>query len=399
LGGGARVSDPFTLDYNKIQSVEVESPNLSDNLFWTERGPIEVHKNPANIRVNWNGRQVFAPELPPFPASRESIALGVNWWNSSSSYAFFTGLIQESPALKTFSEIQPGLLDWTFNSADTLADLRGIVAQFSRTDGEKATLVWRRSYPGGRLTLGWMEGGVTVWSADRDDSVKPMTALRLQITKGIWTGTETSPGWIELESGGQVLISQQTTFFARGQVQARALLSERWLGSALVPASESVVKSKSKSQSNELPGRLRLRFALPQNGYVGSDPLLSVGTPGAADSIYLRGLGQGLYVLGIDHWSVGSNESTPFNLDPSAVHSLLIELGSLAAAAEFTPDHVRLILNEKVVLEVKVSLFPVKPETISYGLNPHGMSTSAAAFRGSIISVRAHEPLPSNLSP
>jgi hypothetical protein len=171
------------------------------------------------------------------------------------------------------------------------------------------------------------------------------------------------------------------------------------LGSALVPASESVVKSKSKSQSNELPGRLRLRFALPQNGYVGSDPLLSVGTPGAADSIYLRGLGQGLYVLGIDHWSVGSNESTPFNLDPSAVHSLLIELGSLAAAAEFTPDHVRLILNEKVVLEVKVSLFPVKPETISYGLNPHGMSTSAAAFRGSIISVRAHEPLPSNLSP
>lgn len=399
LGGGARVSGPFAVDYNQIHSLEIESPNLSDNLFWTERGPIDVDKSPANIRVNWNGRQVFAPELPPYPASRESIALGVNWWNSSSSFAFFTGFLEESPALKPTSEIQPGVLDWIFNSVDTLADLRGIIAQFSRTDGEKATLVWRRSYPGGRLTLGWMEGGVTAWSAEHDDSVKPMTALRLQITKASWTGTETSPGWIELESGGQILISQQTTFFARGQVQARALLSERWLGSALVPASESVVQSKAKSPSSDLPGRLRLRFALPQNGYVGSDPLFSVGTPGAADSIYLRGLGQGRYVLGIDHWSVGANESTPFILDASAVHSLLIELGSLAAAGEFKPDHVRLILNEKVVLEVKVSLFPVKPETITYGLNPHGMSTSAAAFRGSIISVRAHEPLPANFSP
>jgi len=399
MGGGARVSEPFSIDYSKVQSVEVEAPKLSDNLFWTERGPIEINKSPANIRVHWNGRQVFAPELPPYPTSRESIALGVNWWNSSAAVAFFTGIFVESPALRTLPEIQPGVLDWTFNSVDTLADLRGVIAQFSRTDGEKATLVWRRSYPGGRLTLGWMEGGVTAWSADLDNSLKPMTALRLQITKGVWTGIETSPGWIELESGGQILISQQTTFFARGLVQARALLPESWLGSALVPASESVAQSNPKSPSSDLPGRLRLRFALPQNGYVGSDPLFSVGAPGAADSIYLRGLGQGRYVLGIDHWSVGASESTPFTLDASAVHSLLIELGSLAAAGEFKPDHVRLILNEKVVLEVKVSLFPVKPETISYGLNPHGMSTSAAAFRGSIISVRAHEPLPANFSP
>ena len=399
LGGGARVSEPFAIDYSKIQSVEVEAPNLSDDLYWTNRGPIEIQKTPKNIRVHWNGQQVFAPDLPPFTASRGNIALGVNWWNSSASVAFFTGIFVESPALQKLSEIQPGVLDWSFNSLETLADLRGIIAQFSRTDGEKATLVWRRSHSSGRLSLGWMEGGVTVWSADRDDAVKPVTTLRLQITKGVWTGSETSPGWIELESGGQILISQYTTFFARGQVHARTLMPERWSGSALVPAPESIVPLKAKLPPSELPGRLRLRFALPQTGYVGSDPLLSVGTTGAADSIYLRGLGQGRYVLGIDHWSVGSNESAPFTLDATAVHSLLIELGSLAVAGEFKPDHVRLILNEKVVLEVKIPLFPAKPETIAYGLNPHGMSTSSANFRGSIISVRTQEPLPVNLVP
>ena len=142
-----------------------------------------------------------------------------------------------------------------------------------------------------------------------------------------------------------------------------------------------------------------MRFALPEGGYVGSDPLFSGGKPGAADSIYLKGLGQGSYVLGLDHWSVGSTESAPFALDASGVHSLLIELGSLASDGEFKSDHVRLILNEKVLLDVKLPLFPVKSEEIVYGLNPHGMSTSSAAFRGSIISVRTHEPLPANLTP
>lgn len=399
LGGGAQRSEPIPIDYSGTQFIEIESPAATDNLIWTKRGPIENNKTLDRISIYWNDRLVFEPVLAPYNASRHSLSLGVNWWNSSSIDAYFTGTLHESPPLKQLAEIQPGFLDWSFVSNDTLADLRGVVVQFARTDGEKAALMWQRSSPGGRLSLGWLEGGITNWIPDCDDSNFPLKSLRLQIGKGVWTGTESAVGWVEIESGGQVLLSTRTTFFNRGRVQARALLADRWTGSALVTTSKLANLGNSKGQSRELPGRVRLRFALPEGGYVGSDPLFSGGKPGAADSIYLKGLGQGSYVLGLDHWSVGSTESASFALDASGVHSLLIELGSLASDGEFKSDHVRLILNEKVLLDVKLPLFPVKSEEIVYGLNPHGMSTSSAAFRGSIISVRTHEPLPANLTP
>jgi hypothetical protein len=66
----------------------------------------------------------------------------------------------------------------------------------------------------------------------------------------------------------------------------------------------------------------------------------------------------------------------------------VLELRSLAGAGEFPPDHVRLILDERVVLDTKLSLFPTKPEEIVYGRNPLGMSTSSPEFRGEIVSIR-----------
>ena len=399
LGGGAQRSEPIAIDYTGTQFIEIESPAATDNLIWTKRGPMETSKSTEKLSIYWNDRLVFEPVLSPHDALRHSLSLGVNWWNSSSIGAYFTGTLRESPALKHLAEIQPGILDWSFVSNVTLADLRGVVVQFIRNDGEKAALVWRRSSPSGPLCLGWLEGGITQWIPERDDANSPLNTLRFQIGKGAWTGGDSTVGRVELESGGQVLLTTRTTFFNRGRVQARALLADRWTGSALVTSSERANLDIPNVQSRELPGRVRLRFALPEGGYAGSDPLFSGGKPGAADSIYLKGLGQGRYVLGVDHWSVGTTESASFALDASGVHTLLIELGSLSGDSEFKSDHVRLILNEKVLLEAKVPLFPVKPEEIAYGLNPHGMSTSSAAFRGSIISVRTHEPLPADLTP
>jgi hypothetical protein len=47
-------------------------------------------------------------------------------------------------------------------------------------------------------------------------------------------------------------------------------------------------------------------------------------------------------------------------------------------------------LDERVVLDTKLSLFPTKPEEIVYGRNPLGMSTSSPEFRGEIVSIRTH---------
>jgi hypothetical protein len=116
--------------------------------------------------------------------------------------------------------------------------------------------------------------------------------------------------------------------------------------------------------------------------------LLSAGRAGAADSIFLRGDGQGRYVLGLDHWGLGAVESKPVALAPDQVHTLVVELASLAKQGELPSGRARFLLDGQVVLDVAQALYPVEPKEIVFGLNPHGMSTSNAAFRGEIVSVR-----------
>jgi hypothetical protein len=192
---------------------------------------------------------------------------------------------------------------------------------------------------------------------------------------------------LEVESAGRALLAHKTTFFGQAPVPGRARLPGTWSGPALSRKPPVLVAAAPR-----LPGRVRIRFMLPAGGYVGSDPLFSAGRAGAADSIFLRGVGNGRYVLGLDHWSVGSTESQPVTLAAGEVHTLVVELGSLAGAGEFPADHARLILDDRVALEAKLPLFPTKPEEIVYGLNPLGMSTSQSAFRGEIVSIRTHEP-------
>jgi hypothetical protein len=131
---------------------------------------------------------------------------------------------------------------------------------------------------------------------------------------------------------------------------------------------------------------------LSAGGYVGSAPLLSAGHAGAADSIYLRGTGEDRYVVGLDHWSVGATESAPVKLAPGEPHTLVVEMGSLFSGEEVPKDRVRLWLDGQLAMDAKIPLFPVKTNEVIFGRNPLGMSTSNAAFRGEIISVRPQQP-------
>lgn len=388
-GGGGRWSDEFPADYGKPQSVEVELPFATDGVVWTEKGPLETRKPPVAMRVRWNGRDVFTPVLAPVPAERSSIFVGVNWWNSSVSRALFGGAIAEAPSLLPLGAVGGGVLDWDLSASGVLAGERGVGAQFSRGDNETAALLWERSGEGERsaVRFGWLEAGQVVWSAKLEGRDADIGSLRLQIPRGVSGAAEAAPGWLEVESSGRALIAHKTTFFAGAPVQGRGRLPAAWSGSALgrKPPVQVV-------EAPRLPGRVRIRFLLPAGGYVGSDPLFSAGQTGAADSIFLRGLGNDRYVLGLDHWSVGSTESPPITLASGEVHTLVLELGSLAGAGEFPANQARLILDGRVVLDAKLSLFPTKPEEIVYGRNPLGMSTSNAVFRGEIVSIRAHEP-------
>jgi hypothetical protein len=135
-------------------------------------------------------------------------------------------------------------------------------------------------------------------------------------------------------------------------------------------------------------------------GRISSSPVLEAGRVGAADSLYLRALSGGRYVIGLDHWSVGAIESAPFELAPGEIHALVIEMASLEPGGATASGTVRVFLDGQVVMNRRTPLYPVLPADVVFGQNPLGMSTSAAVFEGDLISVRLHQaaldPAPGN---
>jgi len=114
----------------------------------------------------------------------------------------------------------------------------------------------------------------------------------------------------------------------------------------------------------------------------------SAGRAGAADSIFLRGVGNGRYVLGLDHWSVGSTESQPVTLAAGEVHTLVVESGSLAGAGNsgglMPLDLGRSRCTQKQ--NYRFSRPNLKKSSMAW--NAVGMFTSQSAFRGEIVSIR-----------
>jgi hypothetical protein len=126
-------------------------------------------------------------------------------------------------------------------------------------------------------------------------------------------------------------------------------------------------------------------------GWISSSPVLMAGRAGAADSVYLRRLPDGKYVLGLDHWSVGVTESEPFDLAAPDIHAIGIEMASLDPDGRTPDGMLRFSVDGRVIMDRRTALYPVRAGEVLYGANPLGMSTSAAIFEGDLISVRTHQ--------
>lgn len=383
IGGGGRWSEEFSVDYDQLQRVEVSLPAANDQGLWEAIKPGSEQVSPRSMRVRWNGREVFRSILPILPARPLSVTLGVNWWNASGVRALFDGQMTESPALEPLAAaLRPGELRCALPGGEALGDERGVWLRLERADGNTAGLLWQRVPESGLTRVGWWEGAIVTWLAWLEPADAATLTTQLLIPPPGAAG-EHRYAFIELGLQNKGAFAHKTEFFNGSVIVARALFAHDWRGSALRAGG-----SREPKVTPQLPGRLRMRFTLPPGGFAGSDPLLSAGRAGAADSVFLRSVGGGRYVVGVDHWGLGSVESAPLALAADRVHTLVIELGSLSSVAgELPSNRVRLLLDSKIVLDVVQSLYAVRPEEVVYGLNPHGMSTSGASFRGEIISV------------
>ncbi|MEI6106012.1 MAG: hypothetical protein WCR49_03270, partial [Opitutae bacterium] len=203
--------------------------------------------------------------------------------------------------------------------------------------------------------------------------------------KGV-SSTEMPQRLLQVEQNGRRIVSTPTYFPLNEASTCWAMDGRSWQAKDQ-PAEVSV-----HVPTGELPGRIVFRFELPEGGFTGSEPLLSAGLPGAADSLYLRSIGEGRYIVGLDHWGYGALESGPVALPATEVHKLSIELGSLFPPGQVAADLIRVKLNDTIVLESHLKLYEVKPGQVVVGRNPLGMSTSGPSFRGVIYSVHTNQP-------
>ena len=381
LGGGGRWSKEFAVDYNQAQWIELDLPGASDGVIWSTTQLKSIKLTSKLITINLNGVDVFQPELPLLPNDDNKSVLGRNLFNASSSLPFFSGEIEELPRLKRLGLVKSGIFISRFSRGEFLDIGRGVLLRFERADGNVASLVWQKVKNSDSFRIGWMENTRLEWFAwfGPDDFEAVKLCLEFSPLNEARRNT-----WLEIIVGDKGIYAHKTPFFDGQIITAWGADKEAWRGPVLEPTDALTV-----NMPMALPGRLRLAFQLPVGGFLGSDPLLSAGRVGAADSIFLRGDGTGRYVVGLDHWGLGALESTPVALAPEQVHTLVVELASLGKPGELPSGRARLVLDGQVVLDVAQALYPVEPKEIVFGLNPHGMSTSSAAFRGEIVSVRA----------
>ena len=388
FGAGAYTAEEFAVDYGQWQTVEVGLPAASDGIAWNDQD-VSVPEPAGQLWVRWNGRVALVSPLGMHATRAQDLVVGANLVVASTSRLLFAEEIQVAPFLAPLPPVRSGVLAYGLDADRTLVGTRGVLIRWQRPGRPAAGIVWRRATPEAPAWLGWLDEGRITWAAG------PLAAgpapLRIFLPRTSSSGSAlgapySARGLLEVDQGGQRVLSALTYYFAEGAAPGWAFDGRNWTG--LDHAGE----AEPPAGKNELPGRIVIRFALPEGGLSGSDPLLSAGMMGAADGFYLRSAGNGRYVLGLDHWGYGTVESAPVALAPGTVQTLTIELGSLFPPGQVAADLVRLRLNGTVVLDTHYALHPVTAGQVVVGRNPLGLSTAGPVFRGAIYSVRTNQP-------
>lgn len=381
FSAGDESSDEIAVAYEQPQLVEVDLPFARDPIDWDDDSRVTPNQD-APGRVRWNGREVLVWRKANHPSREAEIVFGTNSVQASGVRRSFAGEMREGARLRVLHTAADGTLEGPPLDAATFRGTRGTLIAWRRHDGSRAAIVWRRDTPVAAPRLGWIDEDRVTWSERTlEASGAP---LRIELPAVNLPVDEKGRGLVEVEQGNEGVLTALTDFFTAPPAEARALEGE-WRGTALRQTAESASEIK-------LPGRVRLRFAVPEGGFARSQPLLCAGKPGAADSIYLRPSGGGRYVVGLDHWGYGAVESAPVNL-PGGVHTAVIELATLLPGG--ARQGVRVWLNDVLVLnQPEQGLHPVTPAEVVFARNPVGMSTSVEKLEGPLYSVRTGVPAP-----
>lgn len=144
-------------------------------------------------------------------------------------------------------------------------------------------------------------------------------------------------------------------------------------------------------------GAIRITFELTRRSLGNSQPILTLGEPGAADCIYITYLDLHHVRFGLDHWSYGGPVSEPIALSYGRPHVIEIDIRGLYPGSRWfnRPDPApdgksgiapfALRLDGRTILQADAPYYAVDPGKIWLGRNPTGGSVTKGSFSGKII--------------
>jgi hypothetical protein len=151
---------------------------------------------------------------------------------------------------------------------------------------------------------------------------------------------------------------------------------------------------RSASEWAGYPGPLHFKVVVPAPSPGAALPLVTSGSNGAGDFIFLS-YGPDLEAkFGHDHWGSQPAQSSRQKLEPGSVHDVLVSFGALYPPETINPSldrrvaHLRnrsiVAIDGKLVLDSHEPSYAATPEQIVYGENSIGGSSTRALFDGAI---------------
>jgi hypothetical protein len=136
------------------------------------------------------------------------------------------------------------------------------------------------------------------------------------------------------------------------------------------------------------PVAMRVRF--PALAGSASEPLVTTGTSGAGDFVYVTSAGPNKFRFGFDHWGFGGFVGEPVAVVPGSLHRVEIRMDSLympGTRPALESNTVAVLFDGRPVLSGRSVCHPTTAGGIRIGENPIGGSTCGAAFTGEITDV------------
>ena len=158
------------------------------------------------------------------------------------------------------------------------------------------------------------------------------------------------------------------------------------------------IPSRASAASAEVWGPLALTVRFPTDAIGLKEPLLTTGTFGAADIIYVHYLDATHVQFGLDHWGEGTSLGPVIEIDPAKTQDLALALGSLFPPAghsawsgrpsEASSAHhhrIEVRLGGRVVLSANRTAYASRPDQVVIARNDLGASSCQRLFSGEIL--------------